>query len=601
MERNTDSHHRVSRSPGGPSMGLEVYGDRRPGVTVPDDRVPEALAPLVNRMPPPMVTRNMMRRQADSGLNLVTILTLLMKRKLLLLGLFALFFGPVVAFIITIPKKYDAEVKLILKKNRAEVSVAGTTQAPMAVGEADVAAEIELLKSHELYEQVARESGLAGKSQNSVEARRLAAEAVRQLQANLKIQQIGKTNIISLRYTSTSAATAAMVLNRLAELYLKKHIEVHGGGGASQFFNERTAHYQQQLDEAQRALTQFRQTGDVSLLNEQKQAYLRRATDLKVALEEADSQARDSEVRLRTLEQQRGAQPLQVETGSRTVRTSALAERLKGSVIDLQTKRAELLTKYDPQYRLVKEIDQQLFDTRAALERESQPQLADSSQAPNPLRQSLEAESLRLQSQAAGLRARRSLLAQDLTEYRGRQSRLEQLTANHNDLERSVKIAEENYLLYEHKLEEARLGDALDQRRILNVAVLERADVPVLPAPQHRTYLLLFGFFAASFGALAGAFITDYLERNLPARAPAGGQRSSDRLASSEEPEPVTTPQAAPQYFRRRDATGQTGALPTVVEVESTSIAVPADAWRELFDRRSRALAEEDAQNRNQG
>ena len=584
-------------------MGLEVYGDRRTGGAPPADRVPEVLTPLVNRMPSPMVTRNMMRRQADSGLNLVTILALLMKRRLLLLGLFGLLFTPVIGYVITLPKRYDAEVKLILKKNRAEVSVAGTTQPPAAVGEADIAAEIELLKNHEIYEQVASEAGLISKTRTSLEARRATAEAVQQLEGNLRIQQIGKTSIISVRHTSGSAETAAMVPNRLAELYILKHIAVHGGGDASQFFNERTTYYQTQLDEAQKALTHFRQTGDVSLLNEQKQAYLRRATDLKVSLEEAESQSRDAEVRIRLLEQQRRAQPLQVETGSRTVRTTALAERLKGTLIDLQTKRAELVTKYDPQYRLVKEVDQQLADTRAALERESQPQLADTSQAPNPLRQSLESESLRLESQAAGLRARKAVLAQDLNEYRTRQSRLEQLTANHNDLERSVKIAEENYLLYQRKLEEARLGDALDQRRILNVAVLERAGVPVLPASQHRTYLLIFGFFAAGFGALAGAFVTDYLERNLPARAPVGGQRSSDQPAALEERERelVTSAPATPQYFRRREAAGQSGNLPTVVEVESTSITVNSDAWRQLFDRRSHNLSDEDGKNGSRG
>ena len=559
MPDNSDSHQ------------LEVYADRR------------GPAPTLNRIPSPVTPRNLMRRQADSGLNLVTILTLLMKRKILISGLFALLFMPVVVYVWTAPRKYEAEVKLILKKNRAEVPVAGAAQAPASVGEAEVAGEIELLKSRDLYERVAMEAGLARKGTRN----RLAmAETVGQMEADLKIQQIGKTNIISIRNTSPSAEIAATVPNLLVELYLRKHIEVHGSGDAANFFDERTAHYQQQLDEAQRALTRFRQTGDVSLLNEQKQAYLRRATDLKTAVEEADGQARDAEVRLRMLMQQRSSQPLQVETGSRTVRSSALSERLKGALIDLQTRRTDLITKYDPHYRLVKEVEQQIADTRLALERESQPQLADSSQAPNPLRQSLEAESLRLEAQVGGLRARREALAADLREYHTRQSHLEELTANHNDLERSVKIAEENYLIYQRKLEEARLGDALDQRRILNVAVLERAQVPVLPAAQHRAYLLLFGFFAASFGALGGAFITDYLERNLPAKQPVGGQRASDRVTAEEE---------GPGHYRRRETLGQSG---KVVEVESTSVAVNADTWRELFEKRSRALAGDEAKNR---
>ncbi len=564
-------------------LGLERISDRRIGGLPSNDRVPEVLTPLVNRIPAPMVTRNMMRRQADRGLNLATILALVLKRRVLVASLFVLFFAPALALILMMPKKYDAEVKLILKKNRAETATAGANAAASSVGEAEVAAEIELLKGRELYEQVARETGLV-KGRD----RRAMAEAVRALEGSVKIQQIGKTNLISVKNMSSSPEVAANVPNRLAELYLRKHIAVHGSGDAASFFNERTAYYQEQLERAQKALAHFRQTGDVSLLNEQKQAYLRRATDLKAALEEAESQSRDAEVRLKVLAQQRGAQPLQVETGSRTTRTSALAERLRGTLLELQNKRSDLLTKYDPQYRLVKEVDQQIADTRAAIERESQPQLADTSQAPNPLRQSLEAESLRLESQAAGLRARRELLASDLNDYRTRQARLEELTANHNDLERSVKLAEENYLLYQRKLEEARLGDAMDQRQLLNVAILEKAEVPVLPAPQHKTYLLLFGFFAAAFGSLGGAFVTDYLERNLPAKAPVGGQRATDR-ATTMDASSLAAAVNSPQYYRRRDpAPAMNGA--TVVEVESHPVSLSSDAWKELFDRRSQEI-----------
>src|ERR1700751_1734965 len=118
MEQNSDSQQ------------VEIYGDRRMG----GDRIPEVLSPLVNRIPSPVKPRNMMRRQADSGLNLVTILTLVMKRKMLIAALFALFFVPVIAYVMTAPAKYEAEVKLILKKNRSDVPVAGAAQAPAGVG-----------------------------------------------------------------------------------------------------------------------------------------------------------------------------------------------------------------------------------------------------------------------------------------------------------------------------------------------------------------------------------------------------------------------------------------------------------------------------------
>lgn len=618
----------------------------------------QIIAAPQSRQASPVVPRNQMRRQSDRGFNLGTVLGLLLKRRWVVVSVFALLFLPVVLLVATREAKYEAELRLMLKKSAGPgvASSLNGQMGPSGVSEADVQAEIELLKSRELYEESGRQTGVIAERAKPREV----ALAVAGIEQSLKITQVGKTNIISVKYTAPEPGTAAAIPNALAELYLKKHIALHSSDEAAQFFSDQTGIYQRQLEAAQTALTRFRQTGDVSLLQDQKQAYLRRATDLEAAMQEADSSMRDLEQRMLILERQRDAQPATVETGSRVARGSATVEKLKALLIDLGNKRTELLTKYDPNYRLVKEVDQQITDARAALERESAPQVVDRTNAPNPLRQSLESEVLRVQSQMAGLKARRSALARDLADYRFRQTRLESATANHNDLERAVKIAEENFLMYQRKLEEARLAEALDKQRLLNVAILEKAAVPVIAASQHRTYLLLFGFLAAAFLSLAGAFVADYLERHLPTKetlvqavAPAPVEEPalpavdppSLHLPAIEAPvvehralaardqvnkpvvaavEAAPAPRPRPVIMERRPPQGSLPvnspgnpplhspaaaepappAKDTTVEitrhevdresgqVTTTAVVVRnADAWRELFDRRSRGAA----------
>lgn len=604
----------------------------------------QVIAPQANHRQSPVVARNMMRRQSDRGFNLGTILALLLRRRWTVVGVFSLLFLPVLAYVMTREPKFEAELRLILKRQPGPGMAAGGAS---GVSEADAQAEIELLKSRELYEEAGKQAGLIEAKAKPKEA----ALAVAALEQALKIGQVGKTNIISVKFHATTPEVAAAVPNALAEFYLRKHIELHSNDEAARFFGDQTGIYQRQLEAAQTALQRFRQTGDVTLLNEQKQAYLRRATDLEAAMQEAESGLRDAEQRVVLLGRQRDQQPATVETGSRIARNSATGEKLKALLIDLNNKRTELLTKYDSNYRLVKEVDKQIADARASLERESAPQVVDQTSAPNPLKQSLESELLRTQSQMAGLRARRETLRRDLAEYRGRQYRLESATASHNDLERAVKIAEENFLLYQRKLEEARLAEALDKQRLLNVAILEKAAVPVLAASQHRTYLLLFGFLAAAFLALAGAFVTDYLERHMPTKDTliAQNEPAADAppaAAAPEQPAPLAppvmenlalpasspapraqpVPQAAPQapplrpvpvppaaprpavvepINRRRPAPAETEAAASHVttdvtvtrqevdaktgNVTTTAVVVrSADAWRELFDRRSR-------------
>ena len=512
-----------------------------------------------------MVPRNQMRRQSDRGFNLGTVLGLLVRRRWTVVTVFSLLFLPVLALVFTRESKYEAELRLMVKKS-AGPGVAGQIGSA-GVTDTDVQAEMELIKSRELYEEAGRQAGVIAERVKP----RDAALAVAAIESNLKITQVGKTNIISVKYTAQEPGTAAAIPNALAELYLKRHVALHSSDEAAQFFTDQTGIYQRQLEAAQTALTRFRQTGDVTLLQDQKLAYLRRATDLEAAVQESESSLRDLEQRTQILERQRDSQPATVETGSRVARGSATAEKLKALLIDLGNKRTELLTKYDPSYRLVKEVDKQMADARTALERESQPHVVDQTNAPNPLRLSLESEVLRIQSQMAGLRARRSTLQRDLSDYRSRQTRLESATASNNDLERAVKIAEENFLLYQRKLEEARLAEALDKQRLMNVAILEKAAVPALAASQHRTYLLLFGFLAAAFLAFASAFVSDYLERNLPTK-----ETLIEAAAGAvEEPAPAFVPE---QFERRLEA-----GVPTklTAAMTATALAPPATAVME--------------------
>ena len=74
-----------------------------------------------------------------------------------------------------------------------------------------------------------------------------------------------------------------------------------------------------------------------------------------------------------------------------------------------------------------------------------------------------------------------------------------------------MKTAEETYLLYAKKSEQARMSDALDERSIVNVAIVESSSVPVLPKYSTWTFLLI-GLLAAGTTSTALAFAADYLD-----------------------------------------------------------------------------------------
>ena len=75
--------------------------------------------------------------------------------------------------------------------------------------------------------------------------------------------------------------------------------------------------------------------------------------------------------------------------------------------------------------------------------------------------------------------------------YQENARQLEQKDLAHRDLARTAKADEDNYLLYLHKREEARMADALDEQRILNVSIIETPTVPALPTADRWRYGLL--------------------------------------------------------------------------------------------------------------
>jgi uncharacterized protein involved in exopolysaccharide biosynthesis len=83
-----------------------------------------------------------------------------------------------------------------------------------------------------------------------------------------------------------------------------------------------------------------------------------------------------------------------------------------------------------------------------------------------------------------------------------------------DDLISIERAAQENYLLYVKKREEARMGDALDEGGIVNVAIAEQPVVPALPVWPAGAVLVV-GFVVAMTTAAGGAFAADYLDPAL--------------------------------------------------------------------------------------
>jgi uncharacterized protein involved in exopolysaccharide biosynthesis len=414
--------------------------------------------------------------------------------------------------------KYEAQMKILALRQRSDAMVTASANAPDQfsndqVSEEDLNSEVELLNSDDLLRKVVLATGLVGQSGSSADGGNEVsiAKAVRKLSKDLTIEPIRKTNIISVSYQAHDPETAAKVLKALAAAYMEKHLEVHHTYGALKFFDQQTAQYQHGLNQAQQKLTDFtKDTGVVSAELERDSA-LRQGEDFDSTARQAQTALLETEQRVRALRAQLQSIKPRMTTVVRNSDNPQLLEQLKSTLLNLELKRTELLTKYEPTYPLVQEVDKQIADANGAINSEESKPLRDETTDQNPDYQWVQAELTKAQADLSGLDERAAAAAAIATKYHKEAESLGQNEIVQDNLQQAAKTEEANYLLYVQKREEARISDALDQRGILNVSLAEQPVVPALPnrSPMGIAFLTL--LLAGTF-SLSTAFVLDFMD-----------------------------------------------------------------------------------------
>jgi len=421
-----------------------------------------------------------------------------------------------------LPNRYESRIKILVKNQRVDVAITpeATAGAPAPAADAEVTenqinSEIELLTSKDLLTQVVKDTGLAN-NESDLLGRALPEpirieKAVNRLTKDLSINAVRKANIITINYASGSPQLSASVLKKLGDLYLEKHLKLNHPTGATDFFQGKTDEYESQLKQAEQKLTDFQQSNNLVVLSQQKDLTLQRTAEAKAKMLDADTAYNEATNRIARVEQQLAAIPKRITTQSRQLPNQYSAERLNTMLVELQNKRTQLLTKFRPEDRLVREVDEQIRTTQNALDRAEQRTSVEEATDLNPLRQTLETELSRARLDQSGAKARRDTVAGQLTQYEGALKKLEADTAKHDDLQREKKEAEDNYQLYSKKREEARIADELDKQKITNVSIAEAATVAQLPSWPNRPLNFLLGFCLAAFLSVTSVFSAEML------------------------------------------------------------------------------------------
>ena len=319
-------------------------------------------------------------RQA-SKFNLRILLAALFRRRRLVLTTFVAVFVPVVLSAFFLPNDYASETKVLVQRLRFDPMIsansaaedASTRDAMAPIVEQDVNSEIDLMESDDLLRQTAVQSGLAESHWNWRKLLRLpalpqdqrVAKATRVIRKNLDIEPPNRSGIVTLHYHSSDPQQAARVLQALTALYLERHIQVHRPAGSTEFFSQQVEQNRIALQQAEARLNEFTKAYGSGCGGHGNNSLLQKTADFDASLQTTKSQIASVQQRIHNLETQLATASPRITTQVRT--TAGPVDTLKSNFYSLELKRSDLLTKYQPEYRLVQDVDKQIADTKLAI------------------------------------------------------------------------------------------------------------------------------------------------------------------------------------------------------------------------------------------
>ena len=466
--------------------------------------------------------------QAAFSFSLRDLLTILFRHKrIVVLSFLGILTGAVLAAVLH-PPEYRASTKFLIERERLDPVISpGQSTAPESRGEVteeELNSEVELIESADVLRQVVVSCGLDQKKSFLTylfgagdEATRI-AKAAKRLQSDLKIEVVRKSNVISVSYTADDPQLAAKVLSVLGDAYLKKNVAVHRPPGQFEFFDQETQAYGKNLADAEAKLKTFSTQEDGVAPQMARDITLQKLSEFRASLQQTRAEIAGTEERIRALEKQAGTTPQRLTTSASETDDAQVLQGLKTTLMTLEMKRTELLTKYQPTYALVQEVDKEIADAKASIvTEESRPIRAETTDR-NPTYSWINEELAKAKADYSGLQARAAATQAIVSNYEAKAEDLDQKGLVQQDLLRTMKTDEENYLMYQRKREEARMTNALDQTRILNVAIAEQPIAPTLPSNSPWTTLVV-GLMLAVMVSLGTAFGLDYMDTSF--RTPA--------------------------------------------------------------------------------
>ena len=328
------------------------------------------------------------------------------------------------------------------------------------------------------------------------------------LQQAMSMEDVRKSDVISVQLSTTSPDMGVAVLQKYLDLFQEKHIAAYRSPRNREFFAAEADRSLQQLHDTEARLARFKDENKVWSITEQSSLLLKTQRELidqhaRTLRETAELQNRMAELR-----RQEASLPPDVKLSRVTTHDPVNDEmRKQRALVEAQmAQSAVVFGEASPQMiQLRRQLDTVNAGIAARQSSRGDQETTGINQQLYDVRRDIAAG----ETQLTGLQARAANETTQLAEIEKNVRQLEATETTLYDMQREIGRLDREYQLYTAKLEDSRISDAMDMAKISNVRVISPPTAGPIPVFPPLLMMLAGGIVVGLGGSLAFVFFRD--------------------------------------------------------------------------------------------
>ncbi len=434
------------------------------------------------------------------------------------LFIFLLTIGTTTALSTLLKTSYQAEGKLLFKKNNT-VSLTNIGEGigelkPLLNTQTPLSTEIEIITSNSILQQTIERLKLENEEGEPLEPK--------ELKDNLKVKIIGGTDVVEITYQDSDPVIAAEIVNALMETYIARQISNNQQetSGAREFISDRIPQIETQVSQAESKLRQFKESNSIVDLIREKEVIVREIGNLNQQLAQVSSQLQGIQAQTNTLQRQLGLN-LKQAMAAEQLGNSPIVEAILQELTSTESSLAQERQRFRDNHPSIISLEEKKTDLNQKLRQLIRQQVGSGVKINDGLLRnnanresqlekfiSLEIEQLSLQKQLASLYQSQQL-------YLNRAKQLPKLEQTEKDLLRQVAAAQTTYETLLGSLHEVQIAENL---QTVNAKIIELAQSPETGSSGQLRLIILGVLLGLLFANLAVLFLEmqDRTVKNIP-------------------------------------------------------------------------------------